>query len=210
VEASIQTPRRRAPRWTLVAGVALIAIGVLSFNAYASFTATASYNQSVSSGTMSLILANEDVATINYNLAGSNLAPGDTMQRGLKLTFGGTVSAKDLTIGASDASATALDDGTAHGLRIQIDACDQAWDETVNGGIPTYACAGAQTTVLTDRAVSALIASPATASAHLNLGGANHLMVLWTLPDLAGNAFQGLSDTISISLAANQRDPQNK
>jgi hypothetical protein len=188
----------------------LIAIGVLSFNAYASFTATASYNQSVSSGTMSLVLANEDAATINYNLAGSNLAPGDTMQRGLKLTFGGTVSAKDLTITASDASTTALDDGTANGLTIEIDACSQAWSETVNGGIPTYACGGSQTTVLTSRAVSALITTPATVSSNLNLGGANHLMVLWTLPAAAGNSFQGLTDTISISLQANQRTATNK
>ena len=60
MEASTHTPRRRTPRWTLVSGVALIAIGVLSFNAYASFTATASYNQAVSSGTMSIVLANED------------------------------------------------------------------------------------------------------------------------------------------------------
>ena len=210
MEATTHTPRRRTPRWTLVGGVALIAIGVLSFNAYASFTATASYNQSVSSGTMSLILANDDAATINYNLAGSNLAPGDTMQRGLKLTFGGTVSAKDLTISASDSSATALDDGTANGLTIQIDACSQAWNETVSGGIPTHACAGSQSTVLTSRTVAALIGTPATVSANLTLNGANHLMVLWTLPSAAGNAFQGLSDTISIGLQADQRNATNK
>ena len=210
MEATTHTPRRRTPRWTLVSGVALIAIGVLSFNAYASFTATASYNQSVSSGTMSLVLANEDAATINYNFAGSNLAPGDTMQRGLKLTFGGTVAAKDLTIGASDSAATALDDGTANGLTIQIDTCDQAWDETVNGGIPTYDCAGSQATVLSSRTVAALIATPATVSSNLTLNGANHLMVLWTLPSAADNAFQGLTDTISIDLQANQRDATDK
>jgi len=210
VEATTHTPRRRTPRWTLVSGIALIAIGVLSFNAYASFTATASYNQAVSSGTMSLVLANEDAATINYNLAGSNLAPDDTMQRGLKLTFGGTVAAKDLTITATDAAATALDDGTANGLTIKIDTCDQAWDETVNGGIPTYACAGTQATVLSSRMVSALIATPATVSSNLTLNGVNHLMVLWTLPAGAGNAFQGLTDTITIGLQANQRDATNK
>ena len=64
--------------------------------------------------------------------------------------------------------------------------------------------------MLTSRTVAALIGTPATVSANLTLNGANHLMVLWTLPSAAGNAFQGLSDTISIGLQANQRNATNK
>jgi hypothetical protein len=202
--------RRRSGRWTLLSGVALIAIGVLSFNAYASFTATASYNQAINSGTMSLVLANETSATINYNLAGTNIAPGDTMQRGLLLTFGGTVAAKDLSLQASDSSPTALDDGTANGLTLTIESCTQKWDETVSGGIPTYACAGSTSTVMAATSVHTLITTPQVLTSNLTLNGANHLRLTWTFPSGAGNAFQNLSDTIALNLTADQRDPVNK
>ncbi len=205
-----RSARRRPGRWTLVSGIALIAVGVLSFNAYASFTATASYNQDVGSGTMSLTLANETSATINYNLAGSNLAPGDTMQRGLLLTFAGTVSASSLTLSAADSSSTALDDGTANGLTLTIQACSQKWDETVSGGIPTYACAGSTSSVMSATDVATVISTPQVLTTNLALGGANHLRLTWTLPAGAGNAFQNLSDTISLTLASNQRAATNK
>ena len=196
---------------SLLAGLALIAVGVLSFNAYANFTATASYNQSVSTGTLSLTLANETSATVNYNLTGSNLAPGDTMQRGLLLTFAGTVSAQSLSITASDSSPTKLDDGTANGLTIKVESCSQKWDETVSGGIPTYACAGTTTTVVNTMTVASLISTGASnLTTGLALGGANHLRLTWTLPSGADNTFQNLSDTISVTFTANQRAATNK
>jgi hypothetical protein len=212
VEVMARATRRRRPgRWTLVSGICLISVGVLSFNAYASFSATQSYNQSVTTGTMTLALANEDSATIAYNLSGSNIAPGDTMQRGLKLTFGGTVAASSMTLSAADSSQTALDDGTANGLEIIVEACSQAWDETVNGGIPTYACAGTTTTVMSNRMVSNLISTPASnLTTGLNLAGANHLRVTWSLPAAAGNTFQNLSNTISLTFTSAQRAAQAK
>jgi hypothetical protein len=207
--------RRRTGRWTLLSGVALIAIGVLSFNAYASFTATASYNQAISSGYMQMTLANETSATINYNLAGQNLAPGDTMQRGLLLTIGGNIAAQNLKLQASDSSPTALDDGTANGLTLKIDECSQKWDETVSGGIPTYACAGTENdNVLAATSVHTVIVSQQSLdTTHLNLGGANHLRLTWTFPAAADNTFNvngGYSDTISLTFSADQRAATNK
>jgi hypothetical protein len=213
VEVTARIARRRPGKWTLLSGISLIAVGVLSFNAYASFTATASYDQAITSGTMTLVLDDEDSATIAYNLAGSNLAAGDTMQRALSLTFGGTVTAQSLTLGASDdGSPTALVDGTANGMTIIIETCDQPWDETVNGGIPTYDCAGTDAVVLSSRTVDNLIDSDATLTGanNLTLTGENHLRVTWTLPSAAGNAFQGLSDTVSLSMTSNQRNATNK
>ena len=107
MEVTARTPRRRPGRLTLMSGVALIAVGVLSFNAYANFSATQSYNQTVGTGTMTLALANETSATIAYNLSGSAVAPGDTMQRALRLTIGGTVATQSLSITAADSSRTA-------------------------------------------------------------------------------------------------------
>jgi hypothetical protein len=213
VEGTARITRRRPGRWTLISGVTLIAVGVLSFNAYASFSATANYNQNVSSGYMQLTLANESSATINYNLTGSNLAPGDTMQRGMLMTFAGTISAGTPTVSAADAAPTALTDGTANGLTLTIQKCSQAWDETdVGGGIPTYACAGSTSSVLAATAVSALIASPANLS-NLNTGGANHVKLTWTFPSAANNTFNvngGLSDTITLTFSAPQRAATDK
>jgi len=210
VTATAPNPRRRPGRWSLVAGVALIAVGVMSFNAYASFTASASYNQAVGTGTMALTLANETSATTNYNLSGSALAPGDTMQRGMLLTFGGTVAAGDLKLSASDSSPTALDDGTANGLTLTIEACSQKWDETTSGGIPTFACGGSQSTVMAATSVRTLIQTPQTLTTNLNLGGANHLRLTWALPAAADNTFQGLSNTIALTLTSDQRAATNK
>jgi hypothetical protein len=205
------TVGRRDARWTLLGGVALVALGILSFNAYAAFTGTASYNQSVSTGTMSIVLADEDSATLAYNLAGSNLAPGDTMQRALKLTLGGTVSAGSVTVQAADAGQNALDDGAGVDLQLTIQVCDQAWSETVNGGIPTYACGGTTETVMAATDLGDVITGAQTLDAqHLDLGGVNHLRLTWTLPGAADNTLQNLSNTISLTFASTQRNATSK
>jgi hypothetical protein len=190
--------------------VSLIAVGVLSFNAYANFSATASYNQTIGSGTMTLALANESSATIAYNLAGSAIAPGDTMQRALLLTVGGTVATSSISVTAA-ATTSSLLDSSASGLTFKVDACDQLWDETVSGGIPTYACAGTTTAVIASETVLALVTSGnANLTTGLNLSGANHLKVTWTLPGAAGNTFQNLSSVVALTFTTNQRAATNK
>ena len=212
MEATARIARRRMPgRWTLLSGISLIAVGVLSFNAYANFSATASYNQTIGSGTMTLALANESSATIAYNLAGSAIAPGDTMQRALLLTVGGTVATQSISVTATATTSSALDDGTANGLTFKVDACSQLWDETVSGGIPTYACAGSTTAVIASETVATLIGSGnANLTTGLNLSGASHLKVTWTLPAGAGNTFQNLNSVVAVTFTTNQRAATNK
>jgi hypothetical protein len=214
VEATLRTPRRRSGRWTLFSGIALIAVGVLSFNAYANFSATTNYNQQMSTGTMTLTKANEASATKAYNLTGSDLAPGDTMQRGLLLTVGGTVSASALTVQGADAAPTDLDDGSGIDMTLKVDVCDQAWDETLHSGIPTYACAGSEQVVLAATDLGDVIASPQTL-ANTDLAGANHLRLTWELPAGAGNSFQNTalahpSNTVTLTFTAPQRAATDK
>jgi hypothetical protein len=212
MDATSHTPKRRRPgRLTLFSGIALIAVGVLSFNAYASFSATTSYDQDVSSGYMTMTLANDQ--TIAYDLGGSNLAPGDTMQRALDVNIGGNISATGVTLRAADASPTALDDGTPNGLTLTIQKCSQAWTETdTGGGIPTYACGGSTTSVLAATAVADVIAGDQTLS-NFNLTGHTHLKLTWTFPSAADNTFNvngGLSNTIQLTFSAPQRTATNK
>jgi hypothetical protein len=213
MEPTARTSRCRPGRWTLISGVSLIAVGVLSFNAYASFSATASYNQDVTSGYMSLVIANEDApATIAYDLDASNMAPGDTAQRAMKLTFAGTISAGTPTISITDNSPTIFTDGTANGLKLQIQACDQKWDETdAGGGIPTYACAGSTTAVLASTLVGDL--DTPTALSNLTTLGANHLKLIWLFPAGADNTFNtgaGHVADLDVTFAAPQRAATDK
>ena len=159
MEAMIHSRRRRTGRWTLLSGIALVAVGVLSFNAYADFTGTTSFDQPASTGTMMLDKANEAIKA--YNLPGpGEMAPGDTMQRGLLLSVSGTVSASSITLAAADAAPTVLDDGVGIDMQLRVDVCDQAWDETLHQSntVPTYACAGNQHEVLGDTDLGDLIA----------------------------------------------------
>ncbi len=211
MEATKRTLRRRPGRWTLLSGISLIAVGVLSFNAYANFSATASYNQAIGSGTMTLNLANETSATIAYNLSGTAIAPGDTMQRGLLLTVGGTVATQSISITATASVSSLLDTDGTDGLTFTVDSCDQKYDETVSGGIPTYDCAGNETSVVAEEPVADLIGTGnATLTTGLNLSGANHLRVTWALPSSAGNTFQNLNSTIAVTFTTNQRAGTDK
>jgi hypothetical protein len=211
--------RRLPGRWTLVTGISLICVGVLSFNAYANFTATQTDAQTIGSGTMTLTRANEDSATIAYNLAGANLAPGDTMQRAIKLTVAGTVGASSLDVaacatGTACAGANALFDDATNAVTLKIESCSTFWDEVVASSVPTYAVCdsgGTVTTVLATTSTKTLIAS---GSGHLttglNLSGANHLKLTFTLPAAADNSFQNLNDTLTLTFSANQRAATNK
>jgi hypothetical protein len=213
METTARTLRRRPGRWTLMSGVSLIAVGVLSFNAYASFSATATYNQDVTSGYMSLVIDDEDApATIAYDLDATNMAPGDTAQRGMLLTFAGTISAGTPTISITDNSPTIFTDGTANGLTLQIQKCSVAWDETdTGGGIPTYACSGATSAVLAATLVGDL--DTPTNLGNLNTSGANHLKWTWSFPAGANNTFNtgvGHTADLDVTIAAPQRAGTNK
>jgi spore coat-associated protein N len=211
--------RRLPGRWTLMTGLSLISVGVLSFNAYANFSATATDAQAITAGTMTLTPANENSATIAYSFAGTAVAPGDTMQRAIKLTVGGDVGASSIDItacatGAVCAGANALFDDATNAVTLKVESCSTFWDEAVSGGIPTYSTCdsgGTVTTVLASTSTKTLIAS---GSGHLttglNLSGANHLKLTFTLPSGADNSFQSLSDTLTLTFTANQRAATNK
>src|SRR5436190_22966284 len=136
------------------------------------------------------------------------------MQRAMNLTVGGTVATASLTLTATASLSSALDDGTANGMTFKLEACDQAWDETTSGGIPTYACAGTTSTVVAQETVHTLIATGHTGggalTSNLDLTGVNHLRVTWGLPGAAGNSFQNLNSTIAVTFTTNQRAATNK
>jgi hypothetical protein len=212
METTAQSPVRRPGRWTLVSGVSLIAVGVLSFNAYASFSATDSYNQDITSGYMSLVIDDDDDATIAYDLDATEMAPGDTAQRAMNLTFGGTIDAGTPTISITDNSPTIFTDGTANGLTLAIQGCDDPYDEAATGGgIPTYSCGGTPVVVLAATLVGDL--DTPTALSNMTTLGANHLRLTWSFPSAATNSFNtgtGHVADLDVTFASPQRAGTNK
>src|SRR5437868_14183378 len=121
-------------RWTLIAGVGLIALGLLSINAYATFTATTSTTQTspFASGVMAISVPASG-ATNRLFVGASGIAPGDTMQRVVDLsvsntTTSGMLTGLNLAITASPSST--LDTDATYGLKVWVQKCTSAYTES--------------------------------------------------------------------------------
>jgi spore coat-associated protein N len=180
---------RRPGRWTVTAGVALISLGLLSFNAFASFTASTSVTQDVSSGTMTLTLGATGSVTNRMNIAASDIVPGDTIQRTLTITTGGTLSMSDIQLTLTAPSSSLLDTNATHGLQILIEKCSQQWTES--GPPYTYSCGGSTGTLLASQSVTALKSAGATSLSGENVSGATYMRITLTFPGTADDSYQG-------------------
>ena len=204
--------KRQAPtsRWTITFGVTLIALGVLSFNAWASFSSAVSTSHAVGSGTLVLDLTpNNQVNRLARAYDASDVAPGDTMQRALDLNSSGTVSMSAVTLETTATTSSLLDTGngnTADALQIVIQKCSVAWTEGGVGPAYTYTCGGATSTVL---ASTPIIMAPTTLS-NINLSGTNHLRVTITFPSGDDDTFQNQSSVIQYTFAGVQRAGTDK
>jgi hypothetical protein len=193
--------------------VSMIAVGVLSFNAYASFSATDEYNQDVTSGYMSLVIDDDDDnAVMAFDTDAINMAPGDTAQRAAKLTFAGTIETDGTaTISIEDNSPTIFTDGTANGLTLAVDVCDEEWTETdEGGGIATYDCLGTPGVALAATLVGDVDGDTL---ANLATTGDNHLRFTWSFPSGATNTFNtgtGHVADLDVTISADQRPGTNK
>src|SRR5206468_5465631 len=131
---------RRPGRLTITAGAALIALGVISFNAWATFTASQSTTNTIATGTMSIVLANGPTA---FSSSVSNMVPGDHAERFVDVHTAGTLTMSSLKL-ASDATcggcaSSALDTDATNGLQLVVDNCSQAWTLHANA---TATCGG--------------------------------------------------------------------
>ena len=214
METTARTQRRRPGRWTLISGVSLIAVGVLSFNAYASFTATDEYNQDITSGYLSLVIDDDDDnAVMAFDSDATNMAPGDTAQRAAKLTFAGTIATQgSAEISIEDNSPTIFTDGVnPNGLTLAVDVCDEEWTETdEGGGIATYDCGGDEDVALGATGVADVDGDTL---ANLATSGENHLRFTWSFPSAADNTFNnptGYVADLDVTISVDQRAGTNK
>jgi spore coat-associated protein N len=187
-----------------VAGLAITGAGV-----YAGLNADATGTQAVSSGTLSLVMANETGST--FSGAVTNMAPGDTVNRFVNLTNGGNLAAQSLTLGVAGAGSTLLTTDATRGLAVTVTSCSTSW--TVAAGVATCT-AGTTATVMSSTPISTLRVTPGAVQATVAVGAVVHLQVSLTLPNqsettangvLPGTPIQGLSDTLTYTFNELQR-----
>jgi predicted ribosomally synthesized peptide with SipW-like signal peptide len=172
------------------------AASVAGFGTFATFTSSTSASHTIASGTLSLTAPFSRLGT-----GASAIAAGDTMQRGIDLSYSGSISFGSATLTTNATTSSALDTDATNGLQIAIDKCSQAWTES--GPPYTYTCGGSTSTVLASRAL--IGSSIPLSNLTLTAGSTDHLRVTVTFPSSAGNTLQNLSSTLNYTFTGVQR-----
>ncbi len=195
-----------------VGGTALVGSSV-----FASLTATASNTSahSVNSGTLKLTQASSGVSglTAGFTTAVTAMAPGDTINRFIDVTNGGTLAGASWTLGLADSAATKLTTDAVNGLQVVVKECTVAYT-TVTG-----ACSGTETTMATTTANALLTpVSLTVAGADLLPAAVTHMKFVVSLPassevttngTLPGATIQGLTSLLTWTITETQRAGTN-
>jgi len=203
----------------IVATAAVGGVALVGSSVFASLTATA-FNtsaHSVSSGTLKLTQASSGVAglTAGFTTAVTGVAPGDTINRFIDLTNGGTLAGASMTLGLADSAATKLTTDAVNGLQVTVKECTVAYT-TVTG-----LCSGTETTMVGPVSANLLTSTPQTltvAAADLLAGGVAHTKFIISLPTnsevttngtLPGGTIQGLTSLLTWTFTETQRAATN-
>jgi len=187
------------PARKLLLSIAVVgaAGSIAGLGTFATFTSSTSTSHTIASGTLSLTSPFSRLGT-----GASTIAPGDTMQRGIDLSYSGSISFGSATLTTSATTSSLLDTDATNGLQIAIDKCSQAWTES--GPPYTYTCGGSTSTVLASRAL--IGSNIALSNLTLTAGSTDHLRVTVTFPSGAGNTLQNQSSTINYTFTGVQRN----
>jgi spore coat-associated protein N len=187
-----------------VVGLALTIGGAFALLNATAFNTTA---QTISSGTLKLVLADNGAG---FTTAITTMAPTDVVNRYVDVSNSGTLDGKALTLAATDATPTKLTTDLTNGLHVTITQCTGGtW--TPGTGV----CSGTTGALATGVALKTLSTTPSTLIAGaVAAGTAVHLQVSITLPDqvetttngvLPGTTIQGLSASITWTFNETQR-----
>jgi spore coat-associated protein N len=201
--------RSVASRLLLSACVLGVAASIAGLATYATFTSSTSASQSVSSGTVTIGLGATGASTNRLNVAATNIAAGDTIQRSVDLINSGSINLSAITLTSTATTSSLLDTDATNGLQLVIDRCSVAWTESGTAPAYTYTCSGTTSSVLASRAV---IGSNLTLSnlGSLTAGATDHLRFTLTLPAAAPNTFQSQSSVIQYTFTGTQRAATNQ
>jgi hypothetical protein len=204
--------RRTAWRPLAVAVTGGALLMTAGFGVWASLDATA-FNetpQDVSSGTLSLSLADNGAG---FTSTITNIAPGDVVNRYVDLTNDGNLAAKALTLAVDSTGSDGVlvtDGATSKALRVTVKSCAVAWDHTAG------TCAsGTPTSLLAATPLSGLTSAQSLISGAIAVNETEHLLVAVSLPDqsettingtLPTGTVQNKSATLTYTFQESQRD----
>ena len=158
-----------------VGGAALVSSSVFASLTATAFNATA---QSVQTGTLKLTQAPSGVAglTGGFSTAMTAMAPGDTVNRFVDVTNGGTLAGQTMTFKVTEGTSSVLTTDATNGLQVIVKEC------TVVYTIGTGLCSGAETTAIASTSANTLLGAQTITFSSLLAGAVAHLKVGITLP----------------------------
>ena len=183
-------------------GIVGAAAAVAGMGTFGTFTdSTAPLNASVTSGTLSLDLnSTNSTASLPMNAAG--FVPGDSISRSVDLVNSGDLAFAGIQLTSTATTSSILDTNKTSGLQLSVKSCSVPWTESLTGTVAKYTCAGTTSTLASGpAAMFANLNNPAV----LNAKGVDRLVVTLSLPETAGNEFQGKTSTLSISFTGTQK-----
>jgi hypothetical protein len=205
-----------------VVKIAIFATAAIGGTALASSSVFASLNaeghnvaaHSVSTGTLKLTHAASGQAglTGGFSTAITGMAPGDTVNRYIDVTQGGTLDGAALTLKVADAAATTLTTDATNGLQITVSQCSVAFTAT------TGACTGTTTTSLATISANGLLSAQSLSGISTTAGAVAHLKIALALPagsELTSNGVlpvgtvQGVTSTLTWTFFETQRTATN-
>lgn len=185
---------------------------IAGLGTFATFTDTDTGAQTISSGTVNINLGaagTDNRLTVEAN----GLAPGDTVQRRVRLANAGSEDLASLTLTTVATTSSLIDTNTTDGLQMKFEKCagTLGWRETGTGPF-TYTCdqavagdnAGSRTSVLGRRPVIGSALALANISS-LVAGQSDDMVMTADLPSTAPNSMQGLTSVVQYTFNATQR-----
>jgi spore coat-associated protein N len=189
------------------------AASVAGLGTFATFTDSTNASHNVDSGKVDINLGNVG-ADNRLTVHATDMLPGDTAQRRVKLTNASTDNVPWVRLNTTATASSALDTDTTDGLHMLIERCTNGigWSESGTSPNFTYTCdlvtagdgLGTKATVLASRAIigTDIALSNLTST---TAGATDDLRVTVTLPSTAGNSLQNLTSTIQYSFHTTQR-----
>ena len=214
------------------------AIGVLSLTASASFSGGSSVTQGALTAAHMQVSTPGAGATNRLTLAGTNIAPGDLMQRAIDVSVDGSTTAglmTGMTLQVTAPTTTSnLDSNDSSGLQLWVMSCSNAWTESGSTPAYKYVCDGGGTlqAVLGSSLptpadpVTSYTCPPAGATVKglntmktaqalsnlptLNAGATMHFVVFMCFPGATGDTYQNLTSQLRFTFAGTQRSGQSQ
>ncbi len=214
---AVKSVSTMALKTLVVVGAGLGGASLVSSSVFASLTATASNTTggSVQTGTLSLTQANASApASGGFTTAITAMAPGDTVNRYVDLTNGGSLNAAGMTLGITATPANILTTNGTTGLQVLVDECSIAWS-TVTAGV----CSGTTTHNLLTTSANTLLTAQTFTPSTLNASATPlHLKISISLPagseitvngvsNAGANTVQGLTTALTWTFTETERTP---